>query len=62
MTAIFQVFPLKLVHYLQEVLFSIWQQSAFGVGLLMKSDFTASWEKWQLIGAALFWLSAIRGH
>lgn len=50
-TAIFQVFSLKLFHYLQEVLLSIWQQYVFGVRLPIKSKFTASWEKWWLIGA-----------
>lgn len=36
----------KLLHYLQEVLLGIWQQHAFGVRLLIRSDFAASWEKW----------------
>lgn len=53
---------LQLLHYLQEVLFSIWPQYASGVGLPIKSDFTGSPEKWWLIGAALSRLSAIRGH
>lgn len=44
--AIFQAFIPKLVHYLQEVLFSVWRRRAFGVRLLIKSDFAASWEKW----------------
>lgn len=44
--AVFQELAPKLVHYLQEVLFSIWQKHAFGVRLLIKSDFAASWEKW----------------
>lgn len=59
-TAISQVFSLNLVHYLQEVLLSIWQQYAFKCQIAHKEwvhcllgEMVANWYSW---------LSAIRGH
>lgn len=46
----FQVFRLSPVHYSQEVFLSICRRFASSVRLVIKSEFSASREKWLLIG------------